>query len=361
MEAIPGAETYTPCDDLWVITAYFNPCHYAARLKNYQVFVERLERSGIPLFTVECAFGTDDFELPPAPHLLQVRGPHVLWQKERLLNVAVSKLPAHVEKVAWIDSDVIFANPDWAVRTSLLLEDQAVLQLFERAIWLPPGATSFRGDGRPVEGFVHAWTRDPNVLYATRYEQHGHTGFAWAARRQLLEKHGLYDAALDGTGDHLMAHAMCGDLDSPCIRTSMSFGAGGHLRKYRPVKTLLSLLRHFIPVAWRSRLAPWHVFRHTNSKFKQHFITWGKAIHQDIQGQITYVPGTLLHLWHGDTRRRQYIANQVQLHRHGFDPATDLRLGSSGCWEWNTHKPALRRWIEESFYCRREDDELLQV
>lgn len=355
MEVITGAETYSPCDDLWVITTYFNPCHYRTRLVNYQIFAQRLERSGISMLTVECAFGTDDFELSPAPNLLQVRGPHVLWQKERLLNVAVAKLPPHVEKVAWVDGDVLFSNPDWAVQTSHLLEDFPVLQLFEHGLELAPGATSYCGEGPSRKAFAYNWIQDSNLLHRNRFRYHGQTGLAWAARRKLLGKHGLYDAALAGNGDRLIAHAMCGDFDSPCIQMSTSFGVGGHLRQHLLVKMLLNLLRPITPVAWRRWLAPWYILRRTNSRFKQHFIAWGKAFYRDVQGRLSYVPGAALHLWHGDMVNRQYSVNRVQLHRYGFDPVTDLRIGPSGCWEWKTNKPELRRWAEEFFYLRRED------
>ena len=32
-----------------------------------------------------------------------------MWQKERLLNVALAAVPNNVEDVAWIDCDVVFA------------------------------------------------------------------------------------------------------------------------------------------------------------------------------------------------------------------------------------------------------------
>jgi len=39
----------------------------------------------------------------------------------------------------------------------------------------------------------------------------------------------------------------------------------------------------------------------------------------------------------------------------GFDPARDIRIGPSGCWEWASRKPELHRWAREYFYFRRED------
>jgi hypothetical protein len=46
-------------EGLWAITSYFNPMKYQRRRANYRLFRERL---GVPLVTVELAYGPD-FEL----------------------------------------------------------------------------------------------------------------------------------------------------------------------------------------------------------------------------------------------------------------------------------------------------------
>jgi hypothetical protein len=46
--------------------------------------------------------------------LIQISGGAVLWQKERLLNLAIKLVPLHVKSIAWLDCDVIFDRPDWA-------------------------------------------------------------------------------------------------------------------------------------------------------------------------------------------------------------------------------------------------------
>ena len=45
---------------------YFNPAGYRSKRRNYDVFRERIDAAGIPLVTVECAFGNRPFDLPPA-------------------------------------------------------------------------------------------------------------------------------------------------------------------------------------------------------------------------------------------------------------------------------------------------------
>jgi hypothetical protein len=74
-------------ESLWAITSYFNPMSYQRRRANYRLFRERLN---VPLVTVELAYGRD-FELSDgdADILVQLRARDILWQKERLLNLAL--------------------------------------------------------------------------------------------------------------------------------------------------------------------------------------------------------------------------------------------------------------------------------
>lgn len=139
MEEIHSSELYNNSDDLWVITCYFNPNNYRSKLANYRIFADRILKSGINLLTVECAFGDTPFVLGPFPNVLQIRSQHIMWQKERLLNIALSHLPKEVEKVAWLDCDILFSNADWAVQASKLLDSVPVVQLFENAVRLPKG------------------------------------------------------------------------------------------------------------------------------------------------------------------------------------------------------------------------------
>lgn len=40
-----------------------------------------------------------------------------LWHKENLINIGIASPPADWQYVAWIDADVSFSNPCWAVET----------------------------------------------------------------------------------------------------------------------------------------------------------------------------------------------------------------------------------------------------
>ena len=84
---------------MWAITSYFNPARYKNRLSNFRVFRANL---GVPLVTVELSFdGNFELSEKDSDILIQVSGGAVLWQKERLLNVALKCRIGHGTTVAF--------------------------------------------------------------------------------------------------------------------------------------------------------------------------------------------------------------------------------------------------------------------
>ncbi len=313
MSPIRGARRYRRSDELWLLCCFFNPARFESRIRNHRRFRSVIEASGLRLATVECAFGEAPFQLPDAPETIRLRARDVLWQKERLLNVALERLPESCRKVAWLDCDVLFENADWAVETAHLLENYAVVQPFERAIWLAPECEEARGGERSSQGFAFAYAKDPASVRLGAWETHGETGFAWAARREVLEE-GLYDACVIGGGDHAMAHAFAGGAEAACVSRIMAHRA-----------------------------------------HREHFERWARGCGARIAGRVGFVPGTVLHLWHGARERRSYLGRYRELSRYELDPETDLRLAADGCWEWSSEKTRLHGFAKRYFAQRLED------
>lgn len=347
---------YLPCDDLWVITTHFNPCHYRSRVENYRIFAESLRLSGIHLVTIECAFGDDPFELPLTPGDIQVRARDVLWQKERLLNVAVAHLPVGVLKVAWIDSDILFLRPDWAPSISRMLDECPVLQPFSVRRHLYPRIGRLHPRSLDIESFSWNVNRDPVCLQPGIFARHGHTGYAWAGRRDWLERLGLYDAMLAGNGDHYMAHAFAGDLSSKCIDRNFTASAGENMATSLRKKVWWRRLSRLIPAGVKTSIRGISSFDQFKRPFHRHFMTWAQALHSTIDGRLGCLEGEILHLWHGASEDRTYAADQQQLLCLDFDPTLDVQLGLSGCWEWARERSDLSGWARRIFDRRREDD-----
>jgi hypothetical protein len=345
---------YLPCDDLWVITTHYNPAGYATRRENYARFAQPLIEAGIHLVTVECAFGAELFELTPSPAVIQVRGRDVMWMKERLLNLAITRLPPHVTKVVWVDADMIFTNPAWAQATSALLDKWPIVQPFEQVVLLdrdrsvPPGKVS--------AGF--AYQQQPSTLL--RSSGHGTSGFAWAAQRALVQRHLIYDAAIAGSGDILWVHAVTGRLDSAPARAITA--ATRRQSRFSLPRKLAGRFERFPWPRWlmdrRVRQIRAQLPHRTMAEpFLAHYQAWAAGWYADVRGRMTFTAGDALHLWHGSPARRRYGSRNEIIRRHAFNPHTDLCLNAEGVWEWASNKEALHREVAEYFHARREDDD----
>lgn len=304
---------------LWAITSYFNPMGYRRRRANFRIFRERLD---LPLVAVELGYG-DQFELGDgdAEILLRRRGTDVLWQKERLLNLAVDALPPTCTKIVWIDCDVFFENRDWHSPLERLLDDVPMAQPYSRVSYVArdwtPGAGSDRiAFTRPSRAWAIAAGRSPPAAFDHEGEDRRYTsaaGFVWAARRELLARHGFYDASIIGGGDRLMACAAYAYLE-------------GGARVHRDA-----------------------------SPRKRHFLRWAEPFADDVAGKVGCLDETIFNLWHGDMGDRRIDERHVTLNQHGFDPAADIAIDDAGAWRWNTEKPALHAYVRDYFAGRRED------
>lgn len=346
-------QPYLPCTDLWVITTHYNPAGYAARRENFERFAQSLHASGIPLVTVECAFGEEAFELVPAPDVIQVRGRDVMWMKERLLNLALDRLPAHATKVAWVDADLLFTNPAWAQQTCTLLDRWPIVQPFAWVVQAGQGPEV--APGRPTAGFAY----QHQLLRRLFSASHGMSGGAWAAQRDLVQRHGIYDAAIVGSGDLLWVHASTGRFDSPPVRVIT--GASRKPRRSSLSPLLARRLERWQQVHWwgdrqMRRIRAELPELATSDQALFHYLTWAANWYADVRGRMTFTPGTVLHLWHGALDKRQYGKRLEIIRRHRFDPAIDLQSNSQGVWEWASSKPELHREVADYFWSRQEDD-----
>jgi len=317
MTIVQGAADYIAVDDLAVVTTYFNPSRYRTKLENYRRFRQPFVQSNQDLVTVELAFSDSEFSLESTQKhpVIRIRADSVLWQKERLLNLALQALPPSFTKVAWLDCDLLFSNPSWLLETSRALEECRLVQPFEAVVRLPMGFHVYSGDGLVYRSFAAVYRAHPTAHLCGNFDIHGHTGFAWAARRDLLSSIGFYDACIAGSGDHMMAHDACGDWQSSCVRRDVG---------------------------------------RTETQ-ANHFRNWAEPFGTAVDGKLHSVAGTVLHLWHGEIQHRRYADRHAELAGFSFDPVADIAIDSSGAWKWNSNKPELHRWARQYFDHRLED------
>lgn len=300
--------------DLFAITTYFNPCAYRSRRQNYERFVAGLRRDGVPLLTIECAFPGQDFELEPQLAVIQLRCDSLVWQKERLLNLAASYLPASCRYVAWLDCDIVFKNPNWANQLRTILQTKTIAQVFERCIRL--NANGEPGTDAIVQSFASVMQTRADALTAQRYDVHGHTGYGWAMHKTIFDQLGLYEGAISGSADHFMAHAIFNDYGF-CIENALN---------HDPLQIM-------------------------------HLKFWGERFYQLTRGQLGCVSGEIEHLWHGDLKDRRYFLRMHEITALGYNPFGDILSlpGQALSWSEATAKPALQDYFYQYFASRLED------
>lgn len=308
---------------LWCITTYFNPNGIKVKRYNYDIFAQELRRQKGKLLTVELSFGDGDFELSKANAdlLIQVRGDSVLWQKERLLNLALDHLPQDCDKVVWIDADVVFSDGNWLQTTAQLLEKYLFVQPFSFRLNLGKDSSSadlsrlfpvprgcFIEPGYMFSYFkLHGAEHTPNKHFT--YPNHGS---AWASRRELLNTIRFYDCMIMGGGDTVMVRALMGDCSH-------------------------------------------NVLDQVSEQLRNDIISYTQRVSSVVGGSIYYQDGLLIHLWHGNVVNREYWRRLRLLRSHEFDPQTDIKLSETGTWKWATDKEELHTAVKKYFHLRREE------
>ena len=303
---------------LWAITAYFDPFNKGHRLQAYREFRRRL---AIPLVAVELSFH-DQFHLrqDDADVVIHLSGGAVLWQKERLLNVALQALPAHVDAVAWLDCDLVFLRHDWPQALLRRLEDFELVQPFRSLYYQDQKGALDLGSSAPEMRFDSvAFLFDQGTLPEEAYDVPGQSqrlryapGVAWAARRSTLDTHGFYDAGVLGGGDKLI----------------------------------------FVAAAERYSLGRWMSPAHL-----RHFTEWAGRFSNAIKRKISCIEGDLVHLWHGDLAGRRYYERLVGFERFGFDPDADLSCQPDGPWFWKSEKPEMHAFVREQAWLTASHNE----
>jgi hypothetical protein len=297
------------------VTAIYNPGNYKSRSRLYEDFRKRMEESRIPLYTVELATGDQEFSVTDRrdPYNIQLRSEDELWYKENLVNIALQRLPRRWDLIAWLDADIAFVRPDWVLATKEKLKQHSFVQMFSHVLDL---GSHFEPLG-VQEGFVYRYLTSKEKSRGGGHhiaaKSIGQTGYAWAARRDVLEAiGGLIETSILGSNDYFMAQALVGAVTPEMTRMPGSNYAA-------------SLME------WQRRCE--------------------KLTHRDLG----YVNTTIFHYWHGRRRDRGYDNRWRILVENQFDPLVDLKKNDDGLFEFTNRNVALRDAIRGYFRSRNED------
>jgi hypothetical protein len=276
-----------------IITTHYNPAGFTRLRETWREWQPTIGE----VITIELVIGGES-EIPGSV-AIHGNSDNVLWQKERLINLAIEQLPSGVRTVAWVDHDIVFEDQNW------LVESQRMIDAGLDAVQ-PFTTVKYQGrDGRVERTAKSA----ASVAIAGDNPSTG-PGAAWVASRDWLQSiGGLYDRNIVGGGDATFFEAVSKQ------RT-----------KYRERQSDAS---------------------------QRHLGRWVESV-----GPVRYgcLPGAVRHLWHGDFANRQYVSRDAILRRFEFDPDKHVEIDSNGLLAWTVAaSPEFRAEVAAYFAGRRED------
>lgn len=261
-----------------IVSCFFNPKNSPYRLKAFKIFLESISHLNYRI--IECVIGDSKPQLELSDKITRVQTESLLWHKETLLNKVIKSLPQKYRYIFWIDADVIFKNKKWITDGVKAMQNGAnIIQPFEYCVHLDQDESkpSFNLNlyknmsSNPYTRHPSVWrsfcsnmVERPMIGTSDNYDIHGHVGFAWAAKREILDRCPLYEKALIGGADHIIAHAAAGQIPHRCINKAF-------------IEDMDAVNE------------------------------WSKKFYRLVRGKIGYVKGDLYHIWHGDVNERQYL------------------------------------------------------
>jgi hypothetical protein len=255
-----------------IISCFFNPKNDPRRAKNWHTWRNALSDVEIPIISIELSFNSK-FETYSEIKLAGNEN-NLLFQKETLLNIALNSLDDSIDKVIWLDCDIVFDNKDWLKKTESSLEKYPLVQLFDEVTIIGENVSKkFNG---------HIFNYENNILST------GSVGYAWAAQRSVL-KHGFYDRQIAGTGDSALAIAGLGKFKSE----------------------------------WAKELS---------DPLRKDWLKWGAKFFMETKGEVNYVENKITHLNHGP--RSKYSERNNFLSNENFDPNKHLKKDNQGLLSW---------------------------
>lgn len=249
------------------ICCYFNFANCNTIKNNYIKFRKYFP---YPITTVELALETQDFFIQDSIKIRACAN-NILWQKERCLNIAIDTLPDSAKYIAWVDTDIIFHNPQFLKDTLSALEQFPVVQMFEKCTETPTV--------NPVHNNISIGKKivqNIDIKYPA-------IGFCWAFHKDILIDNKLYDWDPVGNSDVLQLLVWLG------------------LWNHRSIIDL-------------------------NYPYRKEFLLWAWNSYANVQGNIGYVPGIIEHLYHGHINNRKYLSRNRLLIQNNFIPSKDLKI-----------------------------------
>lgn len=286
-------------DELAIITTHYNPCDYNLPRRNYWHWRNHLGELSKQLVTVEISFN-NHFMIHDSIKI-KATEKNILWQKEAGINIGAKTLPPNKKYIAFLDSDLLFDNDNWAFDGMSMLKKYSAIQLFDRVEYLNISGNIIR------ENIGSVWN------YTTHKSQKGCPGGAWMVRRDYFDKiGGLFPYMITGGGDCPMCDGLA-DTPSDYYESIIS------------------------------------------DSLRESGNRWKEKARKERKINGSYLPGLVTHLFHGSRKNRMYEGRGILL--KNFNVEKDVCLNDDGLLEWTGHNKVLETKVKQYFVDRNEDRE----
>lgn len=395
-------------DLLHVVTVYFNPMRWESRIRLYKEFESHMLDSGVKLTSIECQLGERPYEIVgtnPNVNFIGVRSSTILWNKENLLNIAISRLPDDAKYICWADSDIYFRQSNWAKDTVHALQQYDIIQPWSDAYDLGPNDSHLA----VYKSFCNQYWNGKSVVYGIDPSQ---TNF----QRRVI--------GIEPSSQHPSQKLINQNIpNSQQFVNNISHDNKIH-KPHPDVSDILKCLceccrkccncptnpppyygmvtdKQAAKMPWWKRDGGPHEYPHTgyvwatrrdilnkvgglfdlaamgagdyhmalsiigyadksipgnvSESYKKHLMEWQERALQHINFNVGYLQGTIEHSFHGAKSNRRYIDRWQIILQHGFDPDLDILRNTHGVFELRCTKPAMRHDLDLYFRQRNED------
>ncbi len=290
----------------YVICIMYNPARSRSRIKLYLNFKRQMEQYGVKLITLECTYDNAPFALTREnyePQNIQVTTNGAFFQKEALINLAISKLPLDAKYAAYCDCEVSFENPTWVNDTIKALHVFKIVQPFDNTVLL----NIKNEEIKKVKGFSAHLYENKEMDKEAFEESTVSCGFAWAFRvGTLKEIGGLIDYCPLGNCDKIMAYCLAKRIDD------------------------------YIPEG-------------LTHNFKDMLRNWQKKSTVAFSAGVGFIPGTIRVAWSTARKDKKNFDKWEILEKNHYDPKTDLLRENNQLYGLDQQKIGLRDELRNHF------------
>ena len=296
-------------DTLYLLVSYFNYNSNKSRERNIYTFIEKNSNSKVKIVVIEAIYNNcnqlKDLSSQVFLHL-KYNVKHPISLQDNLINVGINKIPKDWQYLAWIDSDVIFNNENWADNILKELQDKDIVHCFKEADFL-------NQDGTPSNfNFLsECYTHINNIKYFDMH-QRSHCGFVWALKRSFYEQiKEIFDYSIIGSNDVVMNLVV--------------------LKK--------SLEDYFL-----------------NSGYSKEYIDLvTEYYNRKKEVKFTFIDNKITHLWHGDINNRNYHLRKSILKKYQFNPNQHILKNEDGIIELTEKGLIMLPYIKNYFELKEKE------